>query len=132
MMMAFARNDSVVLVAGQRYLAGVIALDPSYPVTLEGPPLLDAKWGRQAAPQGETDPTVVYPCNGCGEPACLVLQAVELFQIVGSPGGDIIILNRALNQQFVTWQGGGIGGSGCPLSVPVKRATWGAIKAIYR
>jgi hypothetical protein len=41
-------------------------------------------------------------------------------------------MNMPQERQFVTWQGGGIGGNGCPLEVPVKRATWGAIKAIYR
>ena len=105
---AFARTSEIALEAGQRYLGGVITLDPARPV-------------------GHED-----PCVGCSLPGCIVLNQVELYQPVGSPGGDIILLRTPLDHGFVTWQGGDVGGYGCPLSLPTRRATWGAIKAIYR
>jgi len=135
LMLTFARATTTVLEAGQRYLGGVITLDPAIPPlpAIDAPPVLAARHGTQAAPQGESAPAPAdLPCAGCGLPACIVLNQVELLQEVGSPGGDIIVLKFPIDHGFVTWQGGDIGGQGCPLSLPVKRATWGAIKAIYR
>jgi hypothetical protein len=39
-------------------------------------------------------------------------------------------LTSAQGRQHVTWQGGG--GVPCPAATPVKKSTWGSIKAIYR
>ena len=33
---------------------------------------------------------------------------------------------------YITWQGGAIGGNGCPTQVPVKRTSWGQVKSLYR
>jgi hypothetical protein len=104
--LAFARDTSVPLQAGQRYLIAPILLDPSNPDS----------------------------CAGCATPACLFVHAVELYQNAGQvpPQQDVYYMRETSERQYVTWQNGGIIGNGCPLEVPVRRATWGAIKAIYR
>jgi hypothetical protein len=106
--LAFARDTETYLAKDQRYIAGVITLDPNL-----GDP-------------GE--------CAGCATPACFAVNQIELIQPAGQipPQEDIYIVNAPIERLFVTWQGGEIGGYGCPLSVPTRRTTWGAIKAIYR
>ena len=107
---AFARDTSVPLQAGQRYLIAPSLIDP-------------------ADPHVDPDPS----CVGCATPACLFVNAVELVQIAGQipPQQDIYYMTETSERQYVTWQNGG-GGNGCPIEVPVRRTTWGAIKAIYR
>jgi len=106
--LAFARDTETYLSKDQRYIAGVITLDPNL------------------GDSGE--------CAGCSTPACIAANQIELEQQPGQipPQQDIYIVNAPIERLFVTWQGGEIGGSGCPLSVPTRRTTWGAIKAIYR
>jgi hypothetical protein len=108
--LAFARDTSAPLQAGQRYLLAPILIEPSV--------IND----------------YADSCLGCAIPACLFVRAVELYQNVGQipPQQDIYYLNETSERQYVTWQGGGIPGNACPLEVPVRRTTWGAIKAIYR
>jgi hypothetical protein len=69
-------------------------------------------------------------CGGCLAPACLVLNSIAVRRQPGAPGGDILVqipgpgdANRA------TWQGGA--GADCQ-AVPVRAATWGRIKSLYR
>jgi hypothetical protein len=45
---------------------------------------------------------------------------------------DVFVLTTASTRQYITWQGGSVGGAECSLAVPVRRATWGSIKATYR
>ena len=69
-------------------------------------------------------------CGGCATPACLVLNSVLVKRSPGALGGDVLVIapgpgdgNRA------TWQGAG---ADC-TAVPVRRrATWGAVKSLYR
>jgi len=109
MTLAFARDSESQLIQGQQYLAGAFTLDTFNDV--------DSGAGV---------------CAGCALPACIVFNSLELNQSVGSPGGDIIILTGADVRNFITWQGGAVGGNGCPLEVPTRNVTWGSIKAIYR
>jgi hypothetical protein len=111
LLLAFARDTSVPLQAGQRYLIAPILLDP-------------------VDPNSYADPL----CAGCAAPACLFVRAMELYQIAGQvpPQQDVYYMRETSERPFVTWQGGGVSGNECPLEVPVRRATWGAIKAIYR
>jgi hypothetical protein len=102
---AFARDNSKHLDAGVHYVAGVWTLDT---------------FGDDGT------------CAGCALPACLVQNSVELYQVSGSPPQDIYYISDAATRQYITWQGGAIGGSGCPLEVPAKNVTWGSIKALYR
>jgi hypothetical protein len=107
--MAFARDTETSLTSGQQYMAGMFLIDS----------FNDVDTGS-----GE--------CTGCSEDACLVFNQLELYQTVGSPGGDILYLTTAATRQYITWQGGTIGGSGCPLQVPVRNTTWGSVKSTYR
>ena len=68
-------------------------------------------------------------CAGCLTPVCLVFNSIKLTQPVGL--GDTTIGNPA-GGNFVTWQGGAIGGGGCPAATPTHNTTWGAVKSLYR
>jgi hypothetical protein len=68
-------------------------------------------------------------CAGCEVPACFVLNSLATFTQSGTGQFDLT------NQDFRNWatyQGGGVGGGGCPAETPSKSATWGAVKALYR
>jgi hypothetical protein len=67
-------------------------------------------------------------CDGCQVPVCLVLNEVLL---TSSNSGDNR-LYAPLTRNFVTWQGGAIGGAGCPGATPAVNKTWGQLKSIYR
>jgi hypothetical protein len=41
-------------------------------------------------------------------------------------------ITAPLTSNFVTWQGGAIGGAGCPGATPAQNRTWGQVKSIYR
>ena len=114
LILAIAQSHTAALQKGQRYLVPPILFDPFNP--------MDPEVATQES------------CPGCATPACLVVNQIELDQVAGQipPQQDIVVLNLPIERLFVTWQGGGIGGLGCPLALPTKRATWGAIKAIYR
>ena len=72
-------------------------------------------------------------CSGCLDPVCLVLNLVRIAQIPGTPGGDIEVTNPlAGHRNWVTWQGGQVGGPGCPAATPTKNSTWGKVKSLYR
>jgi len=75
-------------------------------------------------------------CTGCNDPTCIILNELTLYQPSGL--GDYRICNP-LNGNFIMWQGGAIGGGGCPgadyqypCSTPVLDRTWGQIKGLYR
>jgi len=70
-------------------------------------------------------------CAGCSDPTCLVLNELLISQPAGTPGGSPKLITAATNN-FVTWQGGAIGGTGCPAEVPVINRTWGQVKSLYR
>ena len=109
MTLAFARDTEAQLIQGQQYMAGAFTLDTFNDVDTGG-----------------------GVCEGCSLPECIVFNSLELNQTVGSPGGDNITLTGANVRNFITWQGGAVGGNGCPLEVPVRNVTWGRVKSIYR
>lgn len=68
-------------------------------------------------------------CDGCLEPACLVLNSILVGRLPGASGGDVLLQASGPNQaQRATWQGTG---ADCD-AVPVLPRTWGAIKSLYR
>ena len=69
------------------------------------------------------------PCTGCSTPVCIVLNSIKI--TAGGGPKDELIGNAAVRNS-VTWQGGAIGGSGCPAAVPTHNTTWGAVKSLYR
>ena len=78
--------------------------------------------------------TLGNPCapqSGCLDPVCIVLNEIKLTQPAGTPGGSPVVTNP-LTENFVTWQGGAVGGAGCPGATPAVNRTWGSVKAIYR
>lgn len=100
--MDFARDTPVALAAGQRYLAGVLELSQATTV--------DDGSGM---------------CGGCQFAACFVLNAVEVFDL------NLGVVATA-EYSSVTWQGGAVGGLGCPFVVPARSSTWGRVKSLYR
>jgi len=67
-------------------------------------------------------------CVGCDVPVCYVLNQIELYGL----SGGVEVFNNGDFRNWATYQGGGIGGSGCPAETPAKSTTWGAVKALYR
>jgi hypothetical protein len=108
--LAFARTNERALVVDQQYVGGVITLDSFNDVDTEN-----------------------GVCTGCDLPACIVLQQVELFQTAGATNGDVHLITTAQYRNHITWQGGAIGGDGCPFgSQQLSNQMWGSIRAIYR
>jgi hypothetical protein len=109
--LAFARADEFALVAGAQYIAGMFTLDTFKDVDLG---------------DGE--------CAGCAVPACLVLNQINVLQTAGQtpPSQDQNVLTAAATRQYITWQGGAVGGAGCPAETPTKNKTWGSVKSLYR
>lgn len=68
-------------------------------------------------------------CGGCDAPVCIVMNQLTIGQPAGM--GDYV-LQSAADRNYVTWQGGDIGGAGCPIATPARNRTWGAIKSLYR
>ncbi|MCC6651347.1 MAG: hypothetical protein IT348_09395 [Candidatus Eisenbacteria bacterium] len=64
-------------------------------------------------------------CEGCSEPACLVLSSMRLIQFKGA--GDVVVTAEA-GSRVATWQGAA---SGACLFVPARNRTWGGIKTLY-
>lgn len=69
-------------------------------------------------------------CLGCSDPVCIVVNMVRIAQPAPDPTFPIEVSPQVNN--FITWQGGVIGGSGCPAEVPVQNGSWGRVKSLYR
>ena len=70
-------------------------------------------------------------CAGCSIPVCIVLNSIKLTQGVGV--GDFTLSQPGdPSSNDIAWQGGAIGGPGCPAATPTKNATWGSVKSLYR
>lgn len=68
-------------------------------------------------------------CEGCLIPACLVFNSLLLRRLPGSSVEEVVLSGaESAGSNMVTWQGAG---ADCQ-SVPVRRSTWGAVKALYR
>jgi len=77
-----------------------------------------------------TDPTdpSVYVCAGCASGVCIVFNSVKFDQPPGTLNGDITVGTQDV-RQYATWQAGT--GANCQ-AIPVRRATWGRVKSLYR
>jgi hypothetical protein len=74
-------------------------------------------------------------CAGCQAGACILLDNIQLFQVAGSPGGDVITLRNGPgtgNAAYLTWQGPIDDPGGCPGATPTQRSSWGQVKSLYR
>ena len=63
-------------------------------------------------------------CSGCRDPASFYFNDLILEQAPGAPGGSIELTGDG-SGQYVSYNGG-------TAPTPVRRDTWGAIKALYR
>lgn len=70
----------------------------------------------------------VGTCTGCLNKACIVLQQLLLSS---NDQGPRFVTNPS-TRNYVTWQGGAIGGAGCPAATPTQSKTWGSVKTLYR
>lgn len=66
-------------------------------------------------------------CLGCLDPACFVLNTINLTSL-GVPN---VVLQNPTQRNYVTWQGNAAG-TNCPGATPARNATWGSVKALYR
>jgi hypothetical protein len=105
--LAFARDTPTALTGGQQYVAIVFALDT---------------WKDTDTGYGE--------CPGCCSSMALVANSVELFQLTGTPLQ--ITLTTQADRNWVTWQSTDGGHQPGCSPTPVRRSTWGSIKATYR
>ena len=105
-LMGFAvpASDARDLVTAQEYETGTLVINTSH--TLAGPP---------------------GPCAGCTTPVCLVLNSINVVE--GVNGAMHLTAPSAGFSNRATWQGGG--GANC-AALPVRNATWGQVKALYR
>ncbi len=65
-------------------------------------------------------------CAGCTMPVCVVLNSIRILNVSSSV--TQLTAAQVPGSNFATWQGGS--GANC-TAVPVKRSTWGAVKALY-
>jgi hypothetical protein len=100
-----ANDAPIALTAGQQYHAGLITLDTIGDIPNAGDPA----------------------CPGCCQPMLITLGRLQLFQVAGSPGGDITTLFDPATRNYVWWQQ-----NGGACATPAKRTTWGSIKTTYR
>lgn len=108
-----ARTTGVTAVGTTQYQLCIIAID-----------------SHNTAVNGDGTTTA---CAGCLDPACIVFNAVEIdVPVAQQPPDGKNWVTAADQRQFVTWQGGAIGGSGCPTSTPARRTSWGQVKSLYR
>jgi hypothetical protein len=69
-------------------------------------------------------------CVGCENPACIVLNEIQLFQPPEN-ANDPFIFNP-ISRNYVTWQTPPEGPAGCPQTTPTQSKTWGQVKSLYR
>ena len=68
--------------------------------------------------------------DGCATPACMVFNSLLVRRIHTPTDEEILISGPEIGgSDRVVWQGGT--GADC-ASVPTRRTTWGAVKALYR
>jgi len=70
-------------------------------------------------------------CAGCLDPVCLVFNSCNI-TTSGNLNNILLTGGATPGSDFATWQGGAIGGNGCPGATPTRNATWGSVKALYR
>ena len=68
---------------------------------------------------------------GCTTPACMVFNSVLLRRLPGTTVEEVLVTApEVAGNNVVVWQP--LSGSADCASVPVRRSTWGAVKALYR
>lgn len=67
-------------------------------------------------------------CPGCEGSACLVLNSLLVKRLPGGSGDVFLQIPGPADGNFATWNGVG---ANC-AAVPVRTATWGRVKSLYR
>ena len=70
-------------------------------------------------------------CAGCQTAVCIVLNEITITQPPGTPGESPKVVDPLVSN-YCTWQGGAVGGAGCPGVTPTINKTWGQVKSLYR
>ena len=108
-----ASNHGRLLVAASVLPDDAVALDAFVPYTAARVLLRS---------NGSTD------CAGCNSPACLVFNSLLIRRLPGSSVEEVLLdVAESPGFNMITWQGSG---ADCQ-SVPARRTTWGAVKALY-
>jgi len=71
-------------------------------------------------------------CEGCLDPVCIVFNSLNMTTNNNANNTKIVDPADGIASNSATWQGGAVGGNGCPAATPTKNATWGSVKALYR
>jgi len=72
--------------------------------------------------------TTAGACPGCETRACLVLNSILIRRAPGAEADVFVTTPAPLDGNWALWQG-----TGAPCTqVPARRATWGAVKSLYR
>jgi len=77
-----------------------------------------------------TKSTGTGSCAGCTEPACIVLNEIQLFQ--PPEAADDPQITNPRDRNYITWQPPPTGPAGCPLTTATRNSTWGQVKSLYR
>jgi hypothetical protein len=88
-----------------------------------------AEWFSVSVTIKRTSSTGAGACAGCSTPACIVLNSIKL---TAGGGAKDEFIGTSPGTNYVTWQGGVLGGGGCPAATPARNTTWGAVKSLYR
>jgi len=76
--------------------------------------------------------TATTTCAGCADPVCIVFNSLNLTTSGNLNNTKIVGPLDNIASNSATWQGGAVGGNGCPAATPTKNTTWGSVKALYR
>jgi len=68
-------------------------------------------------------------CAGCADPACLVLNNITVSGFITT---EVESISATDVRNFTTYNGGAVGGAGCPAATPSHNSTWGQVKSLYR
>jgi len=75
-------------------------------------------------------PARTTACAGCAIDACIVLNSLQFYQTPVLNHDPLLVGAGAGGRNHVTWQSEKV--LGCPNSTPVRNATWGTVKSLYR
>ena len=113
---------------------GVIAVPSAYESALtEGVEYYGFKIGI-----AHTKTVGLEACSGCAQGVCIRCASIRLVQPLGAPGGNVTIADNPSGsdlpnqgtRSWVVWNPEPWGK--CFGTVPARRATWGAVKSLYR
>jgi len=70
-------------------------------------------------------------CAGCEVPVCIVLNSIDIVSR-DNLGSRKLTTASQPGSNFIAWQGGAVGGPGCPAATATHHSAWGEVKSLYR